>query len=183
MDEGAAFTAMVRFPNGSVSKPELLSSSAIRAYSICCSAVSCRIIGISNCCTSTRPAACCCSTCSNRIRSCATCWSMIQRPSRPAAMMKLLCNCPRGRSSPIRSIFCPVGRAPSGKPPWVSGTRRRSVAGPAGGAGGPGERGSLIGIPVSPKSKRLAGGAPFCSTKSGKTPAFGSGPMASSSGG
>ena len=35
---GAAFTAMVRIPNGSVSKPVAFSSSAMRAYSICCAA-------------------------------------------------------------------------------------------------------------------------------------------------
>ena len=51
--------------------------------------VSCTISGISRRCISTRPAARCFITCSNRMRSCATCWSMIHRPSRPAAMMKL----------------------------------------------------------------------------------------------
>jgi hypothetical protein len=37
---GADFTAMVRLPNGSLSNPSAFSSSAIRAYSICCAAVS-----------------------------------------------------------------------------------------------------------------------------------------------
>ncbi len=86
---GAAFTAMVRLPKGSVSKPERSSSSAMRAYSICCAAVSWSTRGISNRCRSTVPAACWRSTFSNRIRSWATCWSIIHSPSRPAAMMKL----------------------------------------------------------------------------------------------
>ena len=47
--------------------PTRSSSSAMRAYSICCAAVRSSRIGISNCWRSTRPCACCRSTCSNRM--------------------------------------------------------------------------------------------------------------------
>ena len=48
MPAGADFTAIVRFPNGSVSNPSALSSSAMRAYSICCAGVRPNHQGISS---------------------------------------------------------------------------------------------------------------------------------------
>ena len=46
---------MVRLPKGSVSNPRPSSSSAMRAYSICCAAVSPITAGISRRCVSTAP--------------------------------------------------------------------------------------------------------------------------------
>jgi len=66
---GADFTAIVRMPNGSVVNPSEFNSSAMRAYSICCAAVSSMISGISRPCVSTLPRLRCASTCSNKIRS------------------------------------------------------------------------------------------------------------------
>ena len=70
--------------------PSAFSSSAMRAYWICCAGGELQdhrhqqLLALD-----TRPVCRCFSTCSNRMRSCATCWSMIHSPSLPAAMMKL----------------------------------------------------------------------------------------------
>ena len=69
------------------------------------------------------------------MRSCATCWSMIQSPSRPAAMMKLSWICPSGRrSESTESDVSGAGMASGGNSPCAS-SRRESF--PEG--AGPGE--------------------------------------------